>query len=358
MKNVLIFGSHSSYNKGDLAILIAIIENLSKIKKCKFYIGSKDPKELKKYIKNKNLEIQKTFKSYFGFKTLKYFKKADLVIYGGGGLFFSRKIYNFGSSHVLNLFFLTLINKLFFKKKIYIFSVGISHLDTTLSKIFVKFIINNSNVITVRDFESKKALLALTSKKIDIFRDPVFLLKARENEKIRKYFEENNNNRKKVIFCINDSIFKIKKSKNSLKNLNFLINKISEKFDVYLFENSNKFNILYNFKIDKKNINIIPFTDLSPSEIIFMITFFDISLSAPMHFSIFSYIANIPTVLINYDDKVEEFSKFTKNKNIVDINNLNKILDILKDINFEKNKIDNTIIESAYKNIKKLSNEF
>ena len=351
---IVIFGAHSGYNKGDLAILKSMIENISN--KTKILIGSKNPNELKNFIKNHKVEISKDYFSYFGVKTLFNIKESEILVFGGGGLFFSKKPYNLGYSHILNLFFITLLNKMIFHKSIYLFSVGCSHLNSKISKLMTKFILKNSKIITVRDSKSKKEFQKLTNKKIEIYCDPAFLLKKEYSRKINNYINKNKSNRKKIIFCINDSIFKIQKNFNEIKSLDKTLSKLSKEYSIYLFQNDNKYKIINKLN-NYKNIKIIPFKNLSPNEIIYLISQFDFSISSPMHFSIFSYLAQIPIVLINYDNKVKEFYKLIKNKNILEINELEKIEELIKKINFKKTTIDKKIINSASKNFKKL-NEF
>jgi polysaccharide pyruvyl transferase WcaK-like protein len=345
---LVIFGAHSGNNKGDLAILISMIENINlKSKDVDFLIGSKNPSEIKKHMKYKNVTLTKDYFSYFGKKTIKNIRESDLIIYGGGGLFFSRNLLNPGISHILNMFGLTLLNKIFFHKKIYLFGVGVSHLNSTLAKKMTSFILNNSDIITVRDSSSKKELNTLTNKEISIYPDPAFLLKEKDNSKFKEYFEKNKLKKKKVIFCINDSLFKVKGGDKNVSELSEVLDKLSKTYEVFIFQNDEKQNIIN--KIGSKNIKRIPFRNLSPSEIISLITYFDYSITSPMHFGIFSYLSKTPSILINYDDKINNFAKITKNKRVVDLDKLRKIPRMLNMID-EKIIIDRKIINSAREN--------
>lgn len=359
--NIVIFGAHSGYNKGDLGILISLVDNLSVyFKDSNFFIGSKNPSEIKRFIDKENVFISKDYFSYFGQKTFENLKKADLIIIGGGGLFFSRKIFNLGYNHILNLYLVTLFNKLFFKKPIYIIGVGSSHLDSLIAKSMTRFILKNSDFICVRDNNTKKEFTFLTDKKINLFYDLAFLLKPKTNRALKDFFRKNfTTESKKIIFCINDAIFSNgERSRHNLISLKKLLINLSQKYQVYLFQNDNKYNILYKLKSQK--INIIPFNNLSPQEIIYLISFFDYSISSPMHFSIFSYLAKVETILVRYDDKVAEFAKITNNNFLVDVNNLQDIENVLEGFKQTKNntKIDSRILVSARENFIRLVEKY
>jgi len=350
---ITIFGAHSGYNKGDLAILLSMIKTIESLSgDVLMFLGSKKPKELNKFIKSKNVVINKDFFSYFGFQTIKNIKNSNFLIFGGGGLFFSKKIFSLWYNHVFNLFLITIINNVFFHKPIYIFSVGCSHLDSLISKLMVKYILSSSTKITVRDYLSMKLLKPLTKKDIKIFYDPAFLLKAKKNGSIDSKL--NKVKGPKLIFCINGGLLKNK------KYLVEVIKDLQKNFSVFIYENSSKQENVKNIftEADNKRLYALLDNNYSPEEIIYLFSKFDFVISAPMHGSIFSYNAKSRLISIEYNDKVEEFNKIIKNRNILKINDLKKIHSIInnyQNINFEST--ENNIISSALNNFKLLQNE-
>lgn len=356
-KKIIIFGAHSGKNKGDLAILLSMIKNMHELnKEITFYIPSKDTQRLRRYVKDSKVKIFDVLTGHFGFKIFKYLKNSDLIIFGGGGLFFDRKLFNPFYNHLTNLFFITLLNKLFYKKPIILFSVGSSHLDAYLGKKLMKYILNNSEKIIVRDMQTKNLFSTLSKKKIDIIYDPSFLLEIENSKKTIKNYQ--NSKKKSIIICFNNSLFKVRQSNNYDNFLN-TINELSYKYSITLFQNDSKQDIVRKIKEDLDNnykISILDDKDFSPYDIINLIKEFDIVVSAPMHFCIFSYIVKKKVIPIIYDEKVLEFCKITGNKKFVymeEINNLPNIIDSYKQFSQNKMKL---IKDNVHKGFLALNN--
>src|SRR5574341_2143482 len=88
-KKVVIFGSFSGYNLGDKAILMSMIKNLKD--RCSISVPSKVPENISDI---EGINPFKTFTAFIGIRTVHEVKSSDVVIVGGGGLFFDYKIYN------------------------------------------------------------------------------------------------------------------------------------------------------------------------------------------------------------------------------------------------------------------------
>ncbi|RKY21418.1 MAG: hypothetical protein DRP62_07980, partial [Planctomycetota bacterium] len=177
IKRVVIFGSFSGRNKGDLAILRSQLIQLKRwaIEEITVYVFTKDTRQLREYLsdiitdgtdRNKlNIKILRSFTAYIGPMTLPVLARCDKVIIGGGGLFFDTKLLNPFFNHVLNLFFITALIRLLHKPTL-LFAVGCSHLNSKLSRVLTQFIINNAQIITVRDQSSKSELSCLANKSV------------------------------------------------------------------------------------------------------------------------------------------------------------------------------------------------
>jgi|GEM_PF-2113680 len=351
---ILIFGSHSTKNKGDLAILQSIIENIILLNKnVEFFIPSKKPKLLNLYLSkfsNKNiLNIYYSITGYLGLEIFYYLKKVDLILIGGGGLFFSRKIFNPFYNHIINIYIIILLNKYIYKKPVVLFSVGSSHLKNNFSKHILKFILRNINLIIVRDqFTFDLFSKLIKYKKVYINYDPAFLLKS---EKIDIKII---NKQKSILFCLNNYIFDLKG--NQYRSLLDVIKKMSTLFNIYLYQNDSKLDIINKIKSDLRKINnifIIKDKNYTPGQLISLSGMFNFVISAPMHFSIFSYISGANLVSLIYDDKVYNFSKIIKNSNIVTFDKIKDIPEIIqnyKNNNFEKKEnIINNSMGAFYK---------
>lgn len=331
-KIVHILGSYSGYNKGDLAILISIIEGIHRYdSSIIFYIVSKNPKYLKSQIPYNNIKIFKSFTSYLSVSTPYILWKTNTIIIGGGGLFFSRKLYNPFFNHIINLFIINIFNKLIFKRKIYIFSVGCSHLNSPLSRKLTQYILNQADQITVRDKLSYQTFSSLTSTPVQIFFDPVLTLPCDDNLP-RKYESFSHI---KILIIVNSSIL----NGNIMNIFIEYINTLSNVEPIILTENCHPFrhiNKIYPYLKNKQNIHIIDTEDLSPKHLSFWYSSFPHVITFPMHGLILSYnYASYYPVTIAYDDKVNMMNNIIENPIEYSPNNISKI-------KLQQKKIQNT----------------
>lgn len=360
-KKVTVFGSYSGYNKGDLAILLSIIDNLlQNVKNYTLFIPSKKPTDLKEILPNfeeNNVIIFKTITAYWGIQTLQIIRSSDLLIFGGGGLFFDKKPYNLFYNHIVNLFLITLANKLFFKKPIYLFSVGSSHLRSKIMISLTKYILKNSSCITARDYHTVDLFSRYSQKNIGLYYDPAFLIGG--DSKISIYMENfikklDGNN--KIIISFNESFLNQIRNNSKMQEMVNVINILQEKYKVVLTYNTTKskhINKLYDL-CEKNNLEIFHPYNTKPEEIIFLYSIFDFAICVPMHAAIFAYNAGTKMITIEYDDKVKEFNKIIGNTNTVNLNALKRIpwfLEHYNEIDWDKK---NNIKENASENFIKL----
>ena len=331
---IIIFGSYSGNNKGDLAVLESIIKNINKkVKDCTIYVSSKKPQYIEKYIKAKNVIFFKSLTNYLGLRSIYYLTKADVIIIGGGGLFFDRKLYDPFYNHIINIAVISLLNKIFFKKKTYLFSVGSSHLNSRLGRFLLKLILDNSDKITVRDKLTEKIFSDLTDKNIEIFYDPAFLLSSKKNKKIDRIVSYLSKN-KRLILCINESIFSVKDSKKLFKKFILCLKKLQKEYSILICQATTN-QALAKELYKKANIGELYYmekNDLSPEEFIYLMSKFDIAVCVPMHSSIFAYLSGTKFMNVLYDKKVEEFNKITNNRNYIFPSDFDKIPNLVKEI--------------------------
>jgi len=373
---ISLLGSYSGNNKGDLAIVQAIVSNLiHKLPGIEIHIPSKNPSQPERFLpKQDNILVYRTITAYLGPQSLKRLRRADCLVYGGGGLFFDRKLYSPFYSHLLNLFTVTLLNKLLFKKPIYLFSVGVSKLDNRLARFMTKFILANASHISVRDERSQRVFSELTDKKIHLRYDPALLLKPKSDQEVDQFVQQFTRE-KTLLICLNQT------AKKYTSELVTLIERFAKDHNVILYQNNRKqtiANYLWGELEDHRNIYKINFRNpksetlnpkqilnsnvqnpkrlpaealakagfghlsfgnlclfrisdlalricrrkhlnkLSPGEIIYLFSKADYIMSFPMHGGIFAYLTGKPTALINYDPKVRELGKIIGNELVVE----------------------------------------
>jgi len=358
MKNekykIIIFGFYSGNNKGDLAIMQSIIKNINKkVKNCTIYVSSKKPRHIENCIEAKNVICFKSLTNYLGLQSIYYLTRADVIIIGGGGLFFDRKLYNPFYNHIINIAVLSLLNKIFLRKKIYLFSVGSSHLNSRLGRFLSKLILENSDEITVRDKLTEKIFSGLTEKNLKVFYDPAFLLIKKKNKKVDEIVSSLSKN-KKLILCINEYIFAIKGSKKAFEKFVLCLKKLQKDYSVLICQattNQALAKKLYK-KANMGELYYMEKNDFSPEEFIYLMSKFDVAVCVPMHSSIFAYLGEAKFINIVYDKKVEEFNKIINNRNYIFPLDFDKIPFLVENITMANTHLNpiNEIRSNALKN--------
>ena len=182
MKNILLFGSYHSNNKGDELIFYSIKSLLNE------------------YFNNKvNLTLVTTNPEYFNsnyninvirpgdlIKIIKAIKSSDIIMIGGGGLFFDYSLLDTlkirGESQIIYWFIITVLAG-FFRKRVMWYRVGFGPIKTNFSKNLIKYSSKYVEKIIVRDNYSYKFLVSLNISKEKIIRshDVVFRLKLKRH---------------------------------------------------------------------------------------------------------------------------------------------------------------------------------
>jgi polysaccharide pyruvyl transferase CsaB len=203
-KKIIVMGYYGHNNAGDEAILSVILDNLHR--KYGFNsvtVLSANPtstaslhavKSIYNFVPSGRLDH---FKKYFGRNRAQYrntietIKAADVLLVGGGGLFFDLENSN---ANLLNV--LGRINWLrdYFKKNIIVFGVGIGPLRHHNSRAYARKVLDKVNAIIVRDQKSYDLLYDLDIKKPNIFLkdDIVYLLEQSRAEDTNKVLESEN----------------------------------------------------------------------------------------------------------------------------------------------------------------------
>lgn len=189
MKKILIFGSYHGNNKGDELIFYSIFNKIRMVygNKTRISIITKS----KEYF-HRVYDIN-VISPYNLINIIGEIKNSDLILVGGGGLFFDYSIFDtlkmIGKSQLLYWIMATQLSS-FFKKRVIWYSVGIGPLNTRLSKFLIKWASKSVSEIIVRDSLSKKILQDIGIEKIITeSRDVVFgekFSKIRRNKTLTK----------------------------------------------------------------------------------------------------------------------------------------------------------------------------
>jgi len=337
-KNICMFWAFSWNNRWDFAILETIVNNINEFSE-NIYISSKKPKIIQKELKNiKNVNVFKTYTSYIWINSIKYIYKSDIVTIWWWWLIFERNFFNIFFNHLIWIFFVVFISKLL-KKDIYIFSVWVEKITKKIPKIILKYILKNPTKISVRDQNSLKIVKNIYSRDYLIFNDPVLSINIKNNDINKKW----------AVIIINKSTLNDK----WLIKLIDLLNKLNIR--VTIFENERTQNLVKNFikenNLDNK-VSYIKEDLIDTKKIIAFLSGFEITITAPMHWAIFSYLWKTPVMCISWNEKVKSFLDIVDNDFLV----FNSFWDIReKDILLT---IWNNIDKNKFKKVQKKSQEW
>jgi len=347
---IVIFGSFTGRNKGDLAILRSELIQLKKNaqKKVIIYIFSKETERLHQYIsdiileeKNKNIFEIKIFgslTSYIGLKTLPILVKSNKVIIGGGGLFFDDRLFDISFNHLLNIFILSFFIRLL-RKDTMIYAVGCAQFKSRIGRWMMKFILNSVEVVSVRHKLSRKVISECTDKDIELGCDPAFLLEPKKTKRVDEIINSFPNG-KVILLAVHKYIFLKEKLPDREKVLKDFVSQISR------FASQNGYSILTysnytNQEFAKKiagycgkpaKTMLSMGNHLLPEELIYLFSKVDFVVASQMHVGIFSYLASVPFISLIYHEKVEQFNIFVGNENYLylsQMTNRQKVLEAL-----------------------------
>jgi len=305
---IMISGYYGFNNTGDEAILTTMVRDFKeKIPQIKIVTLSNKPLQTSQFYDIDSINRLNLI------KILSCLRDTNLFISGGGGLLQDSTGKGWSILYYLGLILIARI----FSVPIIIYAQGIGPINKQINRKLVKWILNKVDLITVRDSASKELLenLGIINSSIYVNSDAAFLLKKRQvTDIINKYphikslicsnscstigisvrdFDEENKDLKRVFAKLVDDLIEYYKVK-----VVFLPFKFNE--DVYISEE------IISLMKNKNQIDILK-TKLEPEELLSLLPQFSLMVGVRLHSIIFSAIANIPFIAINYDPKVKNF---------------------------------------------------
>jgi len=352
MKHLLISGYYGFGNTGDEAILSGMIQQIKeKIPYCNFVVVSGNPEETKRMHSVDAI-------SRIDFPRISQeIDKSDLVIVGGGGLFQDHhkieisSIFTQPGLGIASYAIVPLMASMHLKPVMF-YSQGFGPLFSKESKIFVSYVCDFADIITVRDLPSKELLedLGVNPEKIILTIDPALGLIPASKERVKEIFKQENidlDNKEIVCVSVRQWIDKSLEEKY-IDHIARALQNFLDSHDAHLiflpFQVYNEHNndIEVETKIieklnDKSRCNTISKV-YDPREMAGIIAEADLVIGMRYHSMIFAALSNIPVVALSYDPKVTNLMK--------DLDLEEFCMDIFsKDIGLLKK-----IIENAWKN--------
>ncbi|MBO8161812.1 MAG: polysaccharide pyruvyl transferase family protein [Thermosipho sp. (in: Bacteria)] len=322
---ITLIGAYGT-NVGDNAILLGILRQMDRTLKesgytPRFYIFTNYPDHLKNVLKNQIHELNSAIrflKITNVPKMLITLANSDILICGGGGLIVDDWHLIFSSIYLIPIVWAYLFNKF-----ITIYSIGASTPRSKIGRFLTSRILSIADIITVRDVNSRKALLGTGIRKpIYLYPDPALLLVPKKYKKIEKYLNYKRNTTR-IILSLR-YIFKY--YSENIINHNCLLDNFRRIIGMLIkLYNATIFFIPFNkhpkkwFENDliigeqlKERVNdhsrFIIIDDIdNPEEIIGLITNADMLIGTRLHSLILASVANTPIIGISGDQKVSNF---------------------------------------------------
>lgn len=303
MINLLIAGYHGYGNCGDEATLMAMTTNIKEMAPDVNITAISHIPELTKKEYNIN-SIQR----FNAIEVMRAIVKSDIILSGGGTL-----IQNGTSTRSL-LYYLSIIKMAkLFKKKVMLYSNGIGPVNGKLNRKLVKMVVDNVDLITLREEFSKKDLLdmGVIKPEIHITADAAFTLKSIDDEKARQFLiKEKIPLDKELIGVSVRNWSKAKYGDKYIKEIAKACDNMVKQGKTVLFipmeqpkdiETSKK--VMYEMKQDSYILQEL----YKPDEILGIIGQMNLILGMRLHTLLFSASKKVPMIGLVYDPKIEYY---------------------------------------------------
>lgn len=303
---IMISGYYGFNNTGDEAILKSMVRAFKeKIPQVKITVLSHNPLQTSQTYKVRAINRLHLI------KIIRCLRNVNLFISGGGGLLQDSTGKGWSILYYLGLILIAKIVKV----PVMIYAQGIGPINKKINKLLIKWILNKVNLITVRDTHSKKILnnLGVSGPSIYVNSDPVFLLKRKNIN----YIIDNYPCVQKLInpddrLLIGVSIREYKSNGSDSKRIfaqaaDYLIENYQAKIIFLPFQFDEDVHISEEILSLMKNQADVLKVKLEPEELLSLLTRLSLVVGVRLHSIIFSSMANIPFIALNYDPKVKYF---------------------------------------------------
>lgn len=341
-KRILFAGAYGIENAGDDLPLIVMCEQLKKLAPnidFEFHVLSRHPNKWEedkygvKTIKNLEYESGEEAKGKW-FKGLNYgddkkdllriineIKQSDLLIFGAGNFLIDITIDVFrGPIPLLALY--VFLAKLY-NKKVMLYGISAGPLRTEWGQDLSRWIVENSDIVTVRDEQSKKDLMNILvkPKQIYVLPDATIGAESTNQKTTRDILKKEGileSDKKKIGIALRDLsvVLPPDKAEGSWKQLANSLNELKNDCEfifipqsTYKEDDDRTTARKFVQRLDKDVTYYIIKNRYDPREIVDLYGYCDATLSIRLHGTVFSVIAGTPVIAINYLPKVEGFMK-------------------------------------------------
>lgn len=298
-KSVIVSGYYGFDNSGDDAILKAIVKDLREMdNKIRISALSNNPKS------TEETYGIKAYKRINIFEVIKGISSSDMLISGGGSL-----LQDVTSTRSI-LYYLSVISiAKMLKKPVIVYANGIGPINKKLNRTLTRKVLNKVELITLRDFNSKKTLEEIgINANMVVTSDPVFTLEPSDDKRIGLILKNEKIPTDKPLIGI--SVREWKKNQNLIDVMANSIKFINRSYgaNVVLIPMHYPDDLEISIKIAQRanctNCYVIK-NKYSVEDIMGIIKKLDLIIAMRLHSLIYAATQAVPMVGIVYDPKVE-----------------------------------------------------
>lgn len=304
MKKIVVSGYFGFDNSGDDAILKAMVEDFKKLnREIKMTALSNNPEKTKEVY---GIDAVNRFSLPELYHAL---KESDLLLSGGGSL-----LQDITSTRSIIYYLSVIILAKILRKDVYVYANGIGPIDKKINRILTKWVLNKVSYVTLRDELSYKFVrdLGVVNKNILVTADPVFTLKAAEDERVEEILRDEGIaiTNKTLGFCIRDYKNDESIKEKFAKTIDYLI---ESGYDILLVPFHNPRDNVYSREVAEKckhreKVMLIE-KSYSAGELMGIFKKLKLLLAMRLHSLVYAASVNLPMVGIIYDPKVEAMVK-------------------------------------------------
>ncbi|MFW5703907.1 MAG: polysaccharide pyruvyl transferase family protein [Patescibacteria group bacterium] len=318
---ITLFGSHSGKNKGDVAILISLLHLLFKEHaEAQVILTSKSPKLLSQHIEtslphveDRTILVRKSMTSYLGIWTILDISRSDLILIGGGGLFFSRSLWNPFISHLLNIYLISLICRLL-RTPYRLAFVGASHLTTPKSLQLLRSVLTHADRVVTRDTFTYQLFTQVCPT----------LKHMRQTQDLALAYPYNKNRAKVLVSTQRESLIPARRYvvvnifdgmmvNEPERDLMTMARKImyhlrrdypQDTYDLVLYANNESTSCFADIQREIRDLSVFSSREHSVDEVLVLLENAAFIFATQLHVSLFSQLVKTPSVALAYDEKV------------------------------------------------------
>lgn len=316
-KKVLISGYYGFDNSGDDAILKAIVKDLK---------DNSNNIDITAFSNNPS-----STEKIYGIKAVNRFsigqvnreiKDCDLFISGGGSL-----LQDVTSTRSI-LYYLALMQKAKkYNKPIMVYANGIGPINKKINRCLTRKILNKVDLITLRDYDSKRTLeeIGVENPNIFVTADPVFTLLPSDEERVNKIFKEENIPMDKALVGV--SIRSWKDSEKLIDVLPMAIDYMMKKYDANVvmipmhYPSDLKISYAVKDRVTMDGCYVLS-EKYSVEDIMGVIGKTEIMIAMRLHSLIYAATQWVPMIGIIYDPKIEGILKLIHMDYMCSVDNL------------------------------------